>query len=249
MKIINGKLLLSILVTLLFANIHAFEARVVSVQGKTEFQESGSWKPLSVGQKINPGTMISTGFKSTVVLSIGKSTITVKPLSRMTVERLIEKSDKDESGVFLNVGSIRADIKSAENKRVGFTVKSPVATASVRGTSGDIDSLGNLVSTSGVWAITPANSDDQGTSGAVVLVEKGSAVSIEANSGEIVSPQVVNLNNALVLNPVTSSPTLLETRGSVFVETLASSINAETQDMQVAGMEDISVDIVINFLQ
>lgn len=249
MKIINGKLLLSILVALLFANIHAFEARVVSVQGKTEFQESGSWKPLSVGQKINPGTMISTGFKSVVVLSIGKSTITVKPLSRMTVERLIEKSDKDESGVFLNVGSIRADIKSAENKRVGFTVKSPVATASVRGTSGDIDSLGNLVSTSGVWAITPANSDDQaGTSGAVVLVEKGSAVSIEANSGEIVSPQVVNLNNALVLNPVTSSPTLLETRGGVFVETLASSINAETQDIRT-NMGDISVDIVINFLQ
>ena len=57
--------------------------------------------------------------------------------------------------MFLDAGSIKADIKKSENKRVGFKVRTSVATASVRGTSGEIYSDGTLVCLSGKWAITP----------------------------------------------------------------------------------------------
>ncbi len=54
-----------------------------------------------------------------------------------------------------DICSGKADIKKSENKRVGFKVRTSVATASVRGTSGEIYSDGTLICLSGKWAITP----------------------------------------------------------------------------------------------
>ena len=58
-------------------------------------------------------------------------------------------------GLYALAGKIKADIKKSENKRVGFKVRTSVATASVRGTSGEIYSDGTLICLSGKWAITP----------------------------------------------------------------------------------------------
>jgi hypothetical protein len=54
-----------------------------------------------------------------------------------------------------SIYSKNLNIKKSENKRVGFKVRTSVATASVRGTSGEIYSDGTLVCISGKWAITP----------------------------------------------------------------------------------------------
>ena len=45
----------------------------------------------------------------------------------------------------MDTGSICADIKPVENKRVGFTVKTPAVTASVRGTAGYVYAYGKVV--------------------------------------------------------------------------------------------------------
>src|SRR5574344_217494 len=114
----------------------ALEATVVSAKGKTEFQanEGGAWQSLAVGAKLSKGAVISTGFKSQLVLKVNESTITVAPLTRMTLEQVVAKPTKDETRVFLDTGSIKADVKHTADRRTGFTVRSPVATASVRGT-------------------------------------------------------------------------------------------------------------------
>lgn len=116
-------------------SLFALEAKVVSAKGKTEVQMAdGAWTPLKIGSTIQKGAVIQTGFKSELILKIKETTVTVAPLSRITVEQLAEKGDKDDTRLFLDTGSLKSDVKKTVDRRVGFTVRSPVATASVRGT-------------------------------------------------------------------------------------------------------------------
>ncbi len=130
-------------------------AVVNSVVGKVEVQVNDSWIQLKNGDTLTSGSVISTGFKSSAVLYIGQSLIEVRALTRLTVEEIIEQNQNYNTTMFLDAGNIKADIKKSENKRVGFKVRTSVATASVRGTSGEIYSDGRLVCLSGKWAITP----------------------------------------------------------------------------------------------
>lgn len=117
------------------AALFALDGQVVTVNGKVEFQDStGIWKQLRQGDIIKSGTMISTGFKSEATLKLGASIITVRPLTRMTLTELIERENSVDTELYLEVGNVKAEVNSLNNKRNGFTVKSPVATASVRGT-------------------------------------------------------------------------------------------------------------------
>ncbi len=115
-------------------SLFAFDATVVQATGKTEILKGEAWQPLSQGDTVRKGDVIQTGFKSQVILKIKESTVTMDSLSRLTVEQLAEKGTTDETRLFLDTGSLKSDVQKSENRRVGFTVKSPVATASVRGT-------------------------------------------------------------------------------------------------------------------
>ncbi|MBQ1197975.1 MAG: FecR domain-containing protein [Spirochaetaceae bacterium] len=130
-------------------------AIVNSVVGKVEVQVNESWIQVKNGDILSSGSVISTGFKSSAVLYIGASLIEVRALTRLTIEEIMEQNQNYNTTMFLDAGSIKADIKKSENKRVGFKVRTSVATASVRGTSGEIYSDGTLVCLSGKWAITP----------------------------------------------------------------------------------------------
>lgn len=131
------KTIVAIVILALFAvsSLAALEGEVVTVSGKVEYQGSGgSWMPLKSGDTVNSGTMISTGFKSNATIRLGASILSVKPLTRMTLTTLSEKEDVVDTEVYLDVGTVKAEVKSYNNKRNGFSVRSPVATASVRGT-------------------------------------------------------------------------------------------------------------------
>lgn len=130
-------------------------AIVNSVVGKVEVQVNESWIQVKNGDILSSGSVISTGFKSSAVLYIGDSLIEVRALTRLTIEEIVEQNQNYNTTMYLDAGSIKADIKKSENKRVGFKVRTSVATASVRGTSGEIYSDGTLVCLSGKWAITP----------------------------------------------------------------------------------------------
>lgn len=111
-----------------------FSAEVVSVSGKAEVLIDSGWKSISVGDSLKSGDMIQTGFKSSIVIKAKNSVINVSPLTRMTLEQLSENSDKDNVRLFVKAGGISSDVKKTDSKKIGFTVRTPVATASVRGT-------------------------------------------------------------------------------------------------------------------
>ncbi|MBR0336190.1 MAG: FecR domain-containing protein, partial [Alistipes sp.] len=127
----------------------------VKVNIPVEVQVNDSWIQVRNGDILSSGSIISTGFKSSAVLYIGASLIEVRALTRLTIEEIVEQNQNYNTTMFLDAGSIKADIKKSENKRVGFKVRTSVATASVRGTSGEIYSDGTLICLSGKWAITP----------------------------------------------------------------------------------------------
>lgn len=112
----------------------SFGGTVISVLGKVEIQTANGWESLVAGDTVQSGAVISTGFRSQTVLEVGESTITVQALSRLTLEQLTEQTDGHDSEIYLDVGSIQADVQAVANKRVGFVVKTPIATAAVRGT-------------------------------------------------------------------------------------------------------------------
>jgi len=123
-------IILTIVATAAFAQSATFE----EVNGKVEIRRAGgSWESAAVGMDIDRDTTISTGFGATAELTLADSTIEVEQLTRMTLVRLVESSDQVDTEVFLNVGRVSANVRTAE-RRQEFRVRSPVSTAAVRGT-------------------------------------------------------------------------------------------------------------------
>lgn len=140
------------------ASASNMQATVLSTKGKTEVMKGTTWTPLKIGSIIEKGDVIQTGFKSELILKIKNTTVTVSPLSRITIEQLASKGDKDETRLFLDTGSLKSDVKKTEDRRVGFTVRSPVATASVRGTIfGVTNGFGNTTTVAGYDGVTASS--------------------------------------------------------------------------------------------
>lgn len=125
-------------VSLMFAGSFAFadalDAVVVSSTGKVEVQNGTQWVPVKEGDVLKKGSVVQTGFKSELVLKVKESNMKISQLTRMVIENLSAGSDKDDTRIFIDTGSVRSEVNRSGARKVGFTVRSPVATASVRGT-------------------------------------------------------------------------------------------------------------------
>jgi hypothetical protein len=120
----------------------ALEARVTSVSGKVEMRvPDGSWSPAEVNMVVPLGATVSTGFNSSAVLEIGPATLQVRALSRMRIDELVEQEGLVQSDLHLEVGRVRADVRSAEGIQSEFRLSSPIATAAVRGTAFEFDGV------------------------------------------------------------------------------------------------------------
>ena len=135
-----------LLIALLFPLIAQESATISELSGKVEIQTpGGGWTAASVGQQINRGTTVSTGFGAFAVLDLGSSEVQVKQLTRLTLEDLIEEQGNVTTSLFLRVGKVRASVKTGEGLTHDFQLRSPVSTAAVRGTELDYDGFRLLV--------------------------------------------------------------------------------------------------------
>ncbi|MDR1352158.1 MAG: FecR family protein [Treponema sp.] len=156
--------------------------------GTVELKVPGSadWIPGKKGSRVLPNTVISTGFRSTALLAVGDSTIAVQPLTRLSLEELIKQAGTERASLNLHTGRIRAQVAPPAAGSIEFSVRSPMATASVRGTAFNFDTL-NLEVRKGAVSFAPAI---QGTaSSRPVLVRAGESSRIDADSGRVLSPQ------------------------------------------------------------
>lgn len=115
-------------------------ALVKELSGKVETMPPGkAWAPAAVGQKLPKGTQVATGFRSSATLALGDSLLAVKPLTQMSVEELVKTGNLVKTEVYLRVGKVKAEVVTTASTKNDFKLKSPTATASVRGTSFEFD--------------------------------------------------------------------------------------------------------------
>ena len=128
------------------------------LSGEVELKPAGTsaFTPAKVGSEVERDTIVSTGFKGMAVIAVGSSTITVKPLTRLSLAEIQQNSSAENLNLNLQAGRVRVDVKPPEGTRTNFTVQSPSATASVRGTSFDFD-LKNVKVFEGTVSFTGAN--------------------------------------------------------------------------------------------
>jgi len=159
-------------------------AQIREMTGTVELKAPGSadWIPAKAGDRIEKATVISTSFKSMATLDLGSSILTVRPLTRLTLNELINQDGTETINVAMATGRIRADVKPPAGSRADFTINTPVATASVRGTVFDIDRA-NIRVVEGMVLYAPAAGK-----GKIVRVGAGQKSQIDEDTGNVQNP-------------------------------------------------------------
>jgi hypothetical protein len=174
------------------------------INGTVEVKPPGSsvWASAVAGDRIEKNTLISTGFKSTAIVIVGNSVITVRPVTRLTLEEIIRNQDGEQVSLHLQTGRIRADVKPPAEGKIDFTVRSPTVTASVRGTSFEFDTE-NLRVDNGRVQYALAN-------GRQVYVAGGGTSSVDETNNTVINPFAAAaelLSPALPLGSDSGGPT------------------------------------------
>jgi hypothetical protein len=157
-----------VLAALSAANIAFAQNGVMKeLSGTVELKSAGSDEFIAAkaGDIVNKDTVVSTGFKSTALIEVGSTILTVRPLTRLTLTEIHASTKSETLNVNLQTGRVRVDVKPPAGKKASMTVSSPVATASVRGTSFELDAR-NLYVISG-------NVLFKGTRGAAIFITTG----------------------------------------------------------------------------
>jgi len=143
------------------------------------------------GDQVGEDTVISTGFKSSAIVEVGSTLIAVRPLTRLTLTEIRSSAGAAETlNVNLQAGRIRVDVNPPAGTRASTTVSSPSATASVRGTSFDFDTMSvnvheGTVSFSGsIGQTVPVGAGDS-----VALGETGKAANPVSTGSSAFKPQ------------------------------------------------------------
>ena len=179
-------------------NANLMTGVIRELTGEVELKPAGAaaFTPAKVGGEVARNTIVSTGFKGMAIIAVGSSTITVKPLTRLSLSEIQENSGAENVNLNLQAGRVRVDVKPPEGARANFTVQSPSATASVRGTIFDFD-IKNLNVLEGTVSFT-------GISGVPVPVSRGFSSYVE-NMGSAVNPYDTKKERLEPLPPVGSA--------------------------------------------
>ncbi|MCL2443531.1 MAG: FecR domain-containing protein [Treponema sp.] len=127
-------------------------AVIREITGTVEIKRSGSanWITARTGTTINRNDIISTSFRSTAVVAAGSSTIVVQPLTRLSLQEIINQSETETVNLNLSTGRVRVDVNPPAGRRTNMSVQTPSSTASVRGTSFEMDTTSIRVLTGSV---------------------------------------------------------------------------------------------------
>jgi hypothetical protein len=168
------------------------QAVIREMAGTVEVKQANSdvWEAASRGQSLALDTVISTGFRSTAVIALGDSLITLRPLTRLTILELSRSQGGEKVDLNLQTGRVRADVKSQDTGNTEFTIHSPNSTSSVRGTIFEVDTL-SLTVYEGTVEFTGVSGasrmlDDSGVS---TVLGESSGYGVSAISGP---PQLID---------------------------------------------------------
>jgi hypothetical protein len=133
-------LLMLILLSPIPALAQEQQAVVKEFSGKVEVKPPGrDWRPVEVNMPVSMGATVSTGFASRLVLALGQTQISIRPLTRMLLRELVKTGSTNTTGLTLRVGKVNVAVKAASGEKNDFTIRGPASTAAVRGTEFNYD--------------------------------------------------------------------------------------------------------------
>ena len=179
-----GTILFIFSINAVFAQ-ESIRAVIQELSGTVEIKQPGksAWENAAKDGILTEDTLISTGFKSTALLAIGNSLLTVRPLTRLSLSEIQATAGTETLNVNLQTGRVRVAVSPPPGTRVNTTVRSPIATASVRGTVFEFDTI-NLIVHEGTVAFN-------GISGGPIMVYEGNSSSANENSGRAALPEEI----------------------------------------------------------
>jgi hypothetical protein len=158
------------------------QAVVQEVRGTVELKAPGSsvWEAAVPGRELTRDTQVSTGFKSSALIKLGNSVLTVQPLTRLSLGEIQTAAETERVNVQLRVGRIRANVTPPAGQTTDFVIRSPSATASVRGTVFTFDTL-NLTVNEGTVHFSGADNT-------AVYVQAGQSSAPDPVTGKAAAP-------------------------------------------------------------
>jgi hypothetical protein len=158
-------------------------AALRELSGRVEIKQPGSaaWIPAEEGMAVEKTAVISTGFKGSALLVLENSTISIQPLTRLSLEEILERQGNEQVDLYLRTGRVRAEVRPPARGRIEFTVRSPIATAAVRGTVFDFDTV-NLTVAEGQVQFA-------GAAGSPVPVRRGESSSVNETASAVSAPR------------------------------------------------------------
>lgn len=162
---------------------NANQGIIRELSGTVEIRQPGSadWVIARQGQIIGKDSIISTSFKSSALISMGHTLITVRPLTRLTLGELAISAETEIINVNLGAGRVRVEVKAPSGTQAVMKVQSPIATASVRGTVFELDPY-NL-------EVYEGTVEFSGSHGSDLLVDEGRMSYVDDITGRAVSPE------------------------------------------------------------
>ena len=162
------KTIMALFLAMASFGLYAQNGIIREISGTVELKTPGSssFVLAKAGDMLTKDTVISTGFKSTALLEAGSSFITVRPLTRLSLTELQASAGSETISVNLQAGRVRVDVNPPAGTKTSMAVTSPIATASVRGTSFIFDTR-NVEVNHGVV-------DFHGNRGRAMLISAGS---------------------------------------------------------------------------
>ncbi len=139
----------------------ALKAAVVSVSGiaqqRSAADPKGKWRPIKAGDVLDELTIIRTGLGSRVVLGFSdRGQTVIRSATKVGIKEFSRRGRHVKTRLGLKYGSMRAKVDSTRGTN-DFKVRTPVATLSVRGTSGRLGFSGDfglhLHGTTGTWNV------------------------------------------------------------------------------------------------
>ena len=164
------------------SGVFAQQAVIKELSGTVEIKKPGSavWEKAVQGQIITGDTVVSTGFKSSALISFGNSLLTVRPMTRLTLTEISNIAGTETINTTLQAGRVRVDANPPAGTKGSYNVQSPIATASVRGTVFEITTYTLYVSKGSV--------EFRGSSGVPVIVDAGGTSAIDERTGRPALP-------------------------------------------------------------
>jgi hypothetical protein len=136
------KIILLVLMVSIIALTGFSQAGIIrEFTGDVELKPAGAsvFSPAAAGSVVAQDTIVSTGFKSTAIIEVGSTYITVRPLTRLSLAEIQSSQGVETLNVSLQTGRVRVEVKPPAGTKANASVQTPSATASVRGTEFEMD--------------------------------------------------------------------------------------------------------------